>query len=203
MQAILGFLSSNAILQTWKRFWFALKAAIVLCAVVFVSSEVTQQANHALFSYSKSAGEGAQGDALTSDPVAVRRKMDAGESVPAATRQQTVQYEKESALSRQASAEADAVNESEESLIAKKAHGVALNLAQQLKLKEFEVRRQELRIKEAEARIKKAESTNAEQNAELVRKSNDLTNKLLNSLNDGTFIDTAIDLFGGNYAKKR
>ena len=69
MQAILSFLSGNAVVQTWQRLWFAVKAALVLGAVVFGISEITQQSNHALFSYSKSAGEGAQGEALTADQV--------------------------------------------------------------------------------------------------------------------------------------
>jgi len=174
--------------------WVKIPAVVGLVALA--AFELNKEANESWFSSAIFGGQAADGQAKIADPVKVRQDMSAGKEVSGAQRNQVVTYEKESAGAEAARAEADAVTASEEELLAKKARGLKLTLAEQVKLKDFEIKRQDLRIKEAEARLKTAQATNAEQTAEVARKSNDLAIKLLNGMNNGTFIETMMDVYG-------
>lgn len=198
MQAILGFLSSNAILQTWKRFWFALKAAIVLCAVVFVSSEVTQQANHALFSYGKSAGEGAAGEAQVADTADTRREIEAGKGTTAAKRRMMVEVEGQAAQSEKTRSEADAYKETEAQLLAKKTLKIPLTTTEELRLIELQTRR-------AEAETKIAQASSAAAEAKANKEGAELGARMIESLQrgDGDIFKTMIDMLApkGTFGK--
>ena len=177
-RAILSFLSGNAVAQTWQRLWFAVKAALVLGAVVFAVSELTQQTNHAVFSYAKSAGEGAQGEALTADQVRTRQEMNAGREVSGAKRRAVVDYEGQAANADKTRAEADAYKETEAQLLAKKTLNIPLTTTEDLRLIELQTRR-------AEATQKIAAAKAAEAMAKANRQAAEMNSRIIESLQKG------------------
>lgn len=205
MQTLSSLITSSAIAQNWRRLPSTVKAGTVAGVLIFTGSEITTTFNHALYSRSESGGKGAQGDALASNPVAVRQDLNTGKPVPAATAQQTVMYEKESALAQQAAAEALAATESEETLLAKKAKRIQLNLAEQLKLKEFELKRQDLRLRETETYIKQQQASAAAAQARADREGAELGARMIESLQrgDGDIFKTMIDMLApkGTFGK--
>ncbi len=178
MQWIFSFIASNAIVQTWQRLWFALKAALVLGAVVFAVSELTQQSNHALFSYSKSAGEGAAGEAQVKDTATTKRDIEAGKGVTGAERKMWAEVESQAAQAEKTRSEANAYNETEAQLLAKKTLNIPLTTTEDIRLSELQTRR-------AEAKQKIAAATAAEAQAKADRVGAEVSSKLIEDMQKG------------------
>jgi hypothetical protein len=189
MQSLLAFLSSNAILQTWRRISFLLKAAIIFGVGVFASSEVTEKFNQALNSYAKSSGEGEAGLALTADQTKTRRDMNAGLEVSGAKRRAVVEYEGQEAQAQKTHSEALAYNETEAQLLAKKTLKIPLTTTEELRLIELQTKR-------AEAQTKIAQASSAAAEARANKEAAELNSRLLESIqrNDGDILKTFYDI---------
>jgi len=178
MQWIFSFIASNAIVQTWQRLWFALKAALVLGAVVFGISEITQQSNHALFSYGKAAGEGAAGEAQVADTATTKREIEGGKEITGAKRKMLAEVEAQAAQGEKTRAEANAYAETEAQLLAKKTLNIPLTTTEELRLIEIQGRR-------AEATQKIAAASAAEAQAKADRQAAEMSSKIMESIQKG------------------
>jgi hypothetical protein len=186
MKSIIGLATGGgALASIWKAIPLWVKAPFMVGVILLAVAELTRDVNQALRSGRITEGEAIKADAQVVDPAQTRARIQTGQTVSGAERTIAVQYEALDADARKKQAEADAANDSEQELLAKKARRLRLTSTQQLKLQELQAKAQEVKIREAEAITKTAESTAAEAKAIAERKAAELNTVLIDIMSAG------------------
>jgi hypothetical protein len=194
----------GAVVGIWSRLWTVFKFGIGAGLVIVTVAETYIIVTDAAYVRQIKGGEAAQGTAQTADPGRTIRQYRAGMPVTGADALVGVEVAGKDAGARKDTADADAMNESEESLLAKKAAGEPLTTTEQLMLIKLETVRQELRAKAAgadreaaEAKIKQAEASAAGAKASADITSSNFTNCVLGGAN--SFGDLAGRSLGASF----
>jgi len=156
MKTLISLAGGGSVLNIWKRIPASVKVPAIFGLGVLAAAELNIDANHSWFSNRIFGGQAAQGEAQVVDPAATRKAIAAGQPVTGAEATLAAQYQGLDADAKQKAAYADAANESEDEILAKKAAGRRLTTTEELRLAEIRAKRAEAEKQEAEAAIAKA-----------------------------------------------
>jgi hypothetical protein len=188
MRTVTQMLSGGAVAVV-KGMGLGLKVPLILGIGIGTGAELTQLLNAAWRSSRIVEGNASQADAQ-SNPDVVKTLVDlkAGKPTPAATATIAVTYAKTEAEARERGAMADAASASEKELLAKQAKGIT-STAESLRILELRRARAETETAEAQSTAARAQALAEKQIAEV-------NSKIIESMNNGSFLDTMIDLSG-------
>jgi hypothetical protein len=151
--------------------------------------ELNKDFNESWYSSSISAGAGAEGDSKASDPLKTEADAAVGKPVSGAARMMAKQVEGLVADALQKQVTADAASESIEEIARKILSGKKLTSTESLKIEEYKKLR-------GQAETAAAQSTAARAQAKAEKQSAEIASHIISSMNDGTLIDTLMDLSG-------
>ena len=166
------------------------KVVSVAGLVTLGTLELNKDANESWFSSAIFGGQAAEGEAKTVDPLKTEADAAAGKPVSGAARMMAKQVEATGADAQQKQAIADASTESIEEIARKKHSGKKpLTSTEALRLEEYKKLR-------SEAESAEAQSTAARAQAQADKQSAEIASRIISSMNNGTIIDTMMDLAG-------
>src|SRR5271168_2223055 len=165
------------------------KVVSVAGLVTLGTLELNKDANESWFSSAIFGGQAAEGEAKTVDPLKTEADAAAGKPVSGSARMMAKQVEGLGAEAIQKQAVADAAAESIEEIAQKKALGRKLTATESLRLEEYKKLR-------SEAETAEAQSTAARAQAKAEKQSAEIASRIISSMNNGTIIDTMMDLAG-------
>jgi hypothetical protein len=189
MKSLLPLAAGGAAGMMWNVLprWVKIPAVAGLIALAVI--ELNKDANESWFSSAIFGGQASEGEAKSVDPLKTEADAKAGKPVSGAARMMAKQVEGLAADAVQKEVTADAASESEQELLAKKFFGKRLTSTQELRLQELKQRR-------AEAEEHEAKATAARAQAKAEKESAEIASRIIESMNDGTVIDTLLDLSG-------
>jgi hypothetical protein len=166
--------------------WVKIPAVVGLVALGAI--ELNKDTNESWFSSAIYSGQASEGESKSVDPRKTEADAAAGKPVSGAALMMAKQVEGLGADAIQKQAVADAASLSEQELLAKQAKGV-LSSVETLRILELKRARAESETAEAQSTAARAQALAEKQAAEL-------NSKIIESMNNGSFIDTMIDLSG-------
>lgn len=189
MKSLIPLVAGGAAGMMWNVLPRWVKVPAVVGLVAMATLELNKDFNESWSSSAIYGGQASEGEGKTADPVKTEADAAAGKPVSGAARMMAKQVEGLGADAIQKQAVADAASESEQELLAKQAKGVKLTAMESLRI--FELKK--LR---SEAETAEAQSTAARASALAEKQSAEIASRVIRSMNDGTIVDTLIDLSG-------
>ena len=167
--------------------WVKIPAVVGLVALAAI--EITKDGSEAFNAAAIFGGQGEEGAAKMADPLKTEADAAAGKPVSGAARMMAKQVEATGADAQQKQAVADASTESIEEIARKKLSGKKLTSTEALRLEEYKKLRGEAEVQDAQSTAARAQALAEKQSAEMA-------SRVIDSMNNGTIIDTMLDLSG-------
>jgi hypothetical protein len=190
MKSLIPLVAGGAAGMMWNVLprWVKIPAVVGLVALAAI--ELNKDANESWFSSAIFGGQAAEGEAKTVDPL-LKTEADAaaGKPVSGAARMMAKQVEQAGADAVMKEVAADTDRQSEQELLAKQAKGIKLTSKESLRI-------QELKKLRSEAETAEAQSTAARAQAKAEKQSAEIASRIISSMNDGSLVDTLINLSG-------
>jgi hypothetical protein len=189
MRSLLPLAAAGGAGMLWHTLprWVKIPAVVGLVALGAI--ELTKDGSEAFNAAAIFGGQGEQGTAQMASPKTTLADSAAGKDVSGAKLTVAAQWQGLAADAIQKQAVADAASLSEQELLAKQAKGIKLTSTESLRILELKRARAESETAEAQSTAARAQALAEKQAAEL-------NSRIIESMNNGSFIDTMIDLSG-------
>ena len=180
----------------WNMLPRVLRIPLLVGVVAVAAFELTKDGSEAVNAPAIYGGQGEQGAAQMVDPKKVEADAAQGREISTAKRSAAAQYEGLYADQIQKQSVAEAYSEPIEVIARKKLSGKKLTSTEALRLEEYKKLR-------AEAEVQEAQSTAARAQAKADKQAAEMASRLIDSMNNGTIIDTMMSLTGVNNVLQR